>query len=218
MNEVFDPERVDDFFNSSADARADALKADRSTNYSVVRLELLEQIYHDLYEQRVKQPDKRQWQHRILPSREVLKVSRGDDEKCEQLTLEIKGIQSLRCPTCSDQETLKVDAVLLATGYVRSAHEELLRSLEHLRPHTDEVWRVRRDYRVEMDERKVSTDAGVWLQGCNESTHGLSDTLLSTLATRSGEVVESIFGRTLGEERYSLRSTRWTACVCVKRF
>jgi L-ornithine N5-oxygenase len=32
------------------------------------------------------------------------------------------------------------------------------------------------------------------LQGCNESTHGLSDTLLSILATRGGEMVNSIFG------------------------
>lgn len=199
MNEVFDPERVDDFFNSPADARADALKADRSTNYSVVRLELLEQIYHDLYEQRVKQPDERQWQHRILTSREVFKVSRGDGKNCGKLTLAIKNIHPLRSSSCSDQETVEVDAVLLATGYVRNAHEELLRSLEHLRPHAHKDWRVRRDYKVEMDKEKISADAGIWLQGCNESTHGLSDTLLSTLATRGGEMVESIFGRAPAE-------------------
>jgi L-ornithine N5-oxygenase len=32
------------------------------------------------------------------------------------------------------------------------------------------------------------------LQGCNEKTHGLSDSLLSILAVRGGEMVESIFG------------------------
>ncbi|KFZ18580.1 hypothetical protein V501_01136 [Pseudogymnoascus sp. VKM F-4519 (FW-2642)] len=40
---------------------------------------------------------------------------------------------------------------------------------------------------------KVADTAGVWLQGCNERTHGLSDTLLSILAVRSGELVRSIF-------------------------
>lgn len=29
-------------------------------------------------------------------------------------------------------------------------------------------------------------------QGCNEATHGISDSLLSVLAVRSGEVVNSL--------------------------
>ncbi|KAF7504019.1 hypothetical protein GJ744_002898 [Endocarpon pusillum] len=194
VNEVFDPERTDHFYNSLPAARADALRADRGTNYSVVRLELLEQIYHDLYEQRVKQPDDAQWQRRILPSREIIHVTKDEGSKCGKLSLTIKNISPLGSPSGSDQEMLEVDAVVLATGYVRNAHEKMLKSLEHLRPPADNNWRVRRDYKVEMDRGKVSADAGIWLQGCNESTHGLSDTLLSTLATRGGEMVDSIFG------------------------
>jgi len=57
---------------------------------------------------------------------------------------------------------------------------------------------VRRDYSIPFDSSKVNANAGVWLQGCNESSHGLSDTLLSILATRGGELVESI----LGDARY----------------
>lgn len=200
MNEVFDPERTDHFYNSLPAARADALRADRSTNYSVVRLELLEQIYHDLYEQRVKQPDEAQWQHRILPSREITHVTKSEGTKCGKLSLTIKNRSPLRSPPDSDQEMLEVDAVILATGYIRNAHEKMLKSLEHLRPEADNNWRVRRDYKVEMDASKVSVDAGVWLQGCNESTHGLSDTLLSTLATRGGEMVDSIFGTAYANE------------------
>ena len=194
MNEVFDPERTDHFYNGLPAARADALRADRSTNYSVVRLELLEQIYHDLYEQRVKQQDEAQWQHRILPSREIIRVTNGEGSKCGKLILTIKNISPLGIPPDSDHETLEVDAVILATGYIRNAHEKMLKSLEHLRPQADNNWRIRRDYKVELDRSKVSADAGIWLQGCNESTHGLSDTLLSTLATRGGEMVDSIFG------------------------
>ncbi len=194
MNEIFDPERTDHFYNSLPAARADALRADRSTNYGVVRLELLEQIYHDLYQQRIKQPDEAKWQHRILPSREITHVTKGEGTKCGKLSLTIKNLSPLRSPSDSDQEILEVDAVILATGYVRNVHEKMLQSVEHLRPKADNKWRVRRDYKVEMDASKVGADAGVWLQGCNESTHGLSDTLLSTLATRGGEMVHSIFG------------------------
>lgn len=164
-----------------------------------MRLQLLEQIYQDLYEQRIKQPDETRWQHRILPSREVISVSSGDGKKSGKLTLTFKDISPLRSPADADRETIEVDAIILATGYVRNAHEKMLQRLEHLRPQAADRWSVRRDYKVEMDESKVSAEAGIWLQGCNESTHGLSDTLLSTLATRGGEVVDSIFGNASAE-------------------
>lgn len=95
------------------------------------------------------------------------------------------------------EETIDVDAVFAATGYIRNAHEEMLQPLEGLRPQrggNEEKWNVLRDYRVEFKPGLVSQTAGIWLQGCNESTHGLSDTLLSVLATRGGEVINSIFG------------------------
>jgi L-ornithine N5-oxygenase len=34
--------------------------------------------------------------------------------------------------------------------------------------------------------------AGIYLQGCCEASHGLSDTLLSVLAIRSQEVVDAL--------------------------
>lgn len=38
---------------------------------------------------------------------------------------------------------------------------------------------VERNYRVMFDGAKVDkSQAGVWLQGCNEGTHGVSSTLL----------------------------------------
>jgi L-ornithine N5-oxygenase len=75
------------------------------------------------------------------------------------------------------------------------------------------VMEVGRDYGVRFSPGAVATGSGVWLQGCCEATHGvsgylatcvnhaveltklqLSDTLLSVLSTRSGEMVQSIFG------------------------
>lgn len=92
-------------------------------------------------------------------------------------------------------EVLEVDALMVATGYVRNAHEELLAKVVHLRPTGQgDKWQVRRNYSVVLDPSKVSPHAGIWLQGCNESTHGLSDSLLSVLATRGGEMVDSILG------------------------
>jgi len=98
----------------------------------------------------------------------------------------------------SGEEELEVDYVFTATGYVRNAHESMLSEIRNLLP--DELQKngnfaVSRDYRVQLDGEKVDKRrAGVWLQGCNEGTHGLSDTLLSILAVRGGELVQSIFG------------------------
>lgn len=98
----------------------------------------------------------------------------------------------------SRQFTLDVDLVVVASGYRRDAHEQMLQGLQHLRPETPSdapsSWKVGRDYGLRFRQGAVQSGCGIWLQGCNESTHGLSDTLLSVLATRAGEVVESIFG------------------------
>lgn len=96
----------------------------------------------------------------------------------------------------SRQETLDVDLVVVASGYKRNSHHAMMEGLVHLKQSRDNdaKWTVNRDYSVQFKQGSVSADAGVWLQGCNESTHGLSDTLLSILATRGGEMVDSIFG------------------------
>jgi L-ornithine N5-oxygenase len=193
VNEVFNPDRVDDFYSRSPDERRSDIAADRATNYGVVRLELIEQIYHDLYVQKIKNPNEQEWQHRILPRREVAEIETGSSG--DRLRIRIDAIGHRSGSSSSDPETtevLEVDALMVATGYVRNAHEGLLQKVQQLR--RGNTWQVRRNYSVVLDHSKVSPEAGIWLQGCNEGTHGLSDSLLSVLATRGGEMVDSIFG------------------------
>jgi L-ornithine N5-oxygenase len=47
---------------------------------------------------------------------------------------------------------------------------------------------------VQFEEGTVAPGAGIYLQGCNEQTHGLADSLLSILSVRGGEMVDTIFG------------------------
>ncbi|KAE8145797.1 L-ornithine N(5)-monooxygenase [Aspergillus avenaceus] len=196
VNEVFNPERVDKFFNLSPEERQRSLTADKATNYSVVRLELIEQIYHDMYVQKVQNPDETQWQHRILPGRKITRVEHYGPNK--RMRLHVKAIKDEKDSIVGDgKETLEVDALMVATGYNRNVHEQLLKGVQHLRPTHQERWVPNREYRVDLDPSKVSAQSGIWLQGCNEQTHGLSDSLLSILASRSGEMVNSIFGSEL---------------------
>lgn len=191
---MFNPERIEKFYNLSPEERQRSLTADKATNYSVVRLELIEQIYNDLYLQRVQNPNEKQWQHRILPASQITRVEHHDGAQNNRMRIHVNSAKE-NDPTFQGKESLEVDALMVATGYQRDAHEDLLRNVSHLRPMS--TWSPGRDYRVELDPRKVSSQAGIWLQGCNEKTHGLSDSLLSVLATRGGEMVQSIFGNQL---------------------
>ena len=188
---------MDDVYAQSPEVREAELTKDRGTNYGVVRLELLERIYGTIYKQRIKNEDETAWQHRILPFRSVTHVD--DLPGSDRVRLYIKNDSHIYGGShCVKKESLDVDILVAATGYTRDAHELMLRPAEFLRRDQDnqeKKWKVSRDYRVIFKPGSVSDDAGVWLQGCNESTHGLSDTLLSILANRGGELVDSIFGR-----------------------
>ncbi|KAF2500519.1 L-ornithine 5-monooxygenase (L-ornithine N(5)-oxygenase) [Lophium mytilinum] len=204
VNEIFNPDRVSPTYAQDPGLRAATISEDRGTNYGVVRLDLLERIYETLYTQRIRYGNdaaaEAEWPHRILPHRivgaveESLVLPRG-----VRLTIRNSSPQfySGALPGQDLEEVMDVDAVFVATGYKRNAHEELLRDARALRrggERRDDKWEVARDYRVLFEDGKVSEDAGIWLQGCCEKTHGLSDTLLSILANRGGDMVKSIFG------------------------
>ncbi|KAI9663353.1 MAG: hypothetical protein M1831_002637 [Alyxoria varia] len=214
VNEIFNPDRVTPFYNTPDPHRHTAVNTDRSTNYSVVRPELLNQIYEHMYHQRLSLgSDEPTWKHRILKNTSVRSARpwENDGDGGKKLTLELSD-----SVTGADKGVMEFDAVIFATGYRRDAHEEILTpcwdlleqpapkpssasntnkiTAEHdeTRPNVE----VTRDYKVKMREGAFAegSEAGVWLQGCNEQTHGLSDTLLSILASRSGELVRSLFG------------------------
>jgi L-ornithine N5-oxygenase len=162
------------------------IATEKATNYGVVRLELIEAIYYDMYLQRVENPDESQWQHRILTETEVTRVER--QQHTDRVLVYAKSQDEQEC-----EEPLEFDAVVVATGYQRDSHKALLEKVQDLQPAGVSGWVSDRSYRVPLDGAKISSDSGIWLQGCNEGTHGLSDSLLSVLAVRGGEMVQSAF-------------------------
>jgi L-ornithine N5-monooxygenase len=85
---------------------------------------------------------------------------------------------------------LSADLLVHATGYRPRDLDTLLGRTAKLclRDDKDAV-RVGRDHRVELSPEVT---AGIYLQGATEHTHGLTSTLLSTTAVRSGEILESL--------------------------
>ncbi|KAI9655498.1 MAG: hypothetical protein M1829_000642 [Trizodia sp. TS-e1964] len=178
VNEIFDPDRVDRVYQQSDEVRAAAILQDRGTNYGVVRLELLEQIYADLYSQRIKCNDESQWQHRILPFCEVENIEdvfSPDSAPALRLHIRNTSYNQKRNQLNQLNQVMDADILLVATGYVRNAHEDLLQHVHFLMPEggrTGETWKVDRNYRVKMNRQMVPQELGIWLQGCNEKSHG----------------------------------------------
>lgn len=117
-------------------------------------------------------PDPSTWSLRLVTNRELrggkaVVSSTGRN----QVELQLKNIQT------GDNETFseKYDLVVLATGYKRNPFASVLKPLESiLEPGTSGAqFRVDRNYRLCLLAGKVRRDAGVWLQGCCESTHGV---------------------------------------------
>ncbi|KAF2398428.1 hypothetical protein EJ06DRAFT_532177 [Trichodelitschia bisporula] len=196
VNEIFDPDRVDPFFVTPTPRRRAILAANKATNYGVVRENLLNHIYETLYMQRLTGAPTSSWPHRIIPGTVVTSIetpaSSGpiilNTAPVAQETATEGGVGYVK------DEMREFDGVFVATGYRRDLHETILASSSGLLPAGAKDWDVGRDYRVRFAEGEVAPSAGVWLQGCCEETHGLSDSLLSILAVRGGEIVQSMFG------------------------
>ncbi|KAI1353875.1 L-lysine 6-monooxygenase (NADPH-requiring)-domain-containing protein [Xylaria sp. FL0043] len=219
VNSIFNPSYVDELFSRSSEQRQSLLGDARSTNYGVVRLELIEHLYERMYDQlRNLGRDSKKWPHRILGSTTIA----GVESEGDRIRLMVRPFSA----TNNDQEGVYVksdadeildcDLVIAATGYQRQAHLTMMEDVADLLPESPEpingveskgIQRknydatvrgrpvnVGRDYGLQFAPEKVSPGSGIWLQGCCEGTHGLSDTLLSILAVRSQEIVDSVFG------------------------
>lgn len=167
VNEIFNADFVDHVHSRSQAEREALLQEFWHTNYACPDLELIEQIFKVFYEQRVKGETR----HRFLRRHEVRSVRAGAD-----------GIHITVLDLNADRESTHCyDAVVLATGYARDHHKALLAPLA---PYLG-------DFTADRCYRLHSTPnfrPAVFLQGACETSHGLSDTLLSVTAVRTGEI------------------------------
>ncbi|WP_234399361.1 lysine N(6)-hydroxylase/L-ornithine N(5)-oxygenase family protein [Psychromicrobium lacuslunae] len=171
-NRVFDPSAVDDFFYAPDDVRAELINRHRSTNYSCVDLELINELYAIEYRERVQGP------RRLIfrPGTEVLEAVESDAAVSVTLHDRIKG----------QAENQRYDAVVCATGFNSQGVSGLLRGVGILGNQTPSFGR---DYELLLDGVPVT---GLFVQGPTESTHGLTSTLLSNVAVRGGELLNSV--------------------------
>ncbi|WP_066742888.1 lysine N(6)-hydroxylase/L-ornithine N(5)-oxygenase family protein [Cupriavidus sp. D384] len=176
VNEIFAPAYTDVVFEQTQAGRDHLIDEYLNTNYSVIDADLIERIYAMLYRQKVSG----QFRVNLLTCKAVQAAHAG----AYGVELTIASTAPSTAAT-ADCETRRYDAVVLATGYERESHRRLLAPLaDYLGDFS-----VDRNYRVQTAPELA---VPVYLQGFCQSSHGLSDTLLSVLPARAEEIAGAI--------------------------
>jgi L-ornithine N5-monooxygenase len=171
-NELFYPSFVDEFFVSRPEARKQMLKELHHTNYSGLAPGMMDSLYRSVYLDRLNGRGRLE----MITTHDITSARDDGDEIVLELT---------DWRTGAVQE-LRTDLVLLGTGF----STEMPQMVRHVADAIGlEKIEVTRDYRLVID--RPST-AACYLQGVNEATHGIADSLLSILAIRSNDILQDI--------------------------
>ncbi|HYO11906.1 MAG TPA: SidA/IucD/PvdA family monooxygenase [Thermoanaerobaculia bacterium] len=178
-NEIFFPQMVD-FLYTLPEGKRRMIQDDcKDVNYAVVDTPLIRQIYRCLYQEKVLGRDRA----RILPYLHL-----------EELA-ETEGVVMARFrDLLRDQEVfLEADGLILCTGYRWPKEHPLLDGLSgYIQKNGSNEYKVERDYSL---TTAPSFSPGIFLQGFAEGTHGASETVLSLVAIRAGDILKSLLAR-----------------------
>jgi L-ornithine N5-monooxygenase len=174
-NRVFDPDAVDDFYTADPGVRRRLIDYHRSTNYSAVDLPLIEDLYAREYAERVAG-------QRRLFLRGASSISRTEEDD------DGVRVHILHHPTGA-VDVVDCDAVIYATGFRPASLQGILGDLHHRVVQVDGRPAVSRDYQLATEP---PTAGNLYIQGNTEHTHGLTSSLLSNIAIRSGEILASV--------------------------
>lgn len=181
-NRIFDPQAVDEYFAAPEDVKRRLMDYHGNTNYSVVDIDLIDDLYRQSYQEKVLGTERLRF----------LNVSRLTAVK-ETPTGALATVTSL---VTGEETDLDADVVVFATGYSPADPTSLLGEVAD-RCLRDDEGRVRvdRDWRIATDP---ALRCGIYLQGGTEHTHGITSSLLSNTAIRVGEILDSLLGRGTG--------------------
>lgn len=177
-NELYYPSFVDDFYASPPEARERMLREMHKTNYSCVTPAMLETLYSELYLDRLGKRNDR----RLITMVDVTSAQEVAGEVVLELTDRRTGAVT----------QLHRDLVFLGTGFAWETPRLIRRLADAIG--LDQV-QVTRAYRMILDGPATGA---CYLQGINEATHGIGDSLLSVLGHRAQDIALDIAAHRTG--------------------
>jgi L-ornithine N5-oxygenase len=172
MNELYYPSFVDKVFEAQPEGRSQILREMHRTNYSGISPGLLESLYSDLYLDRLAGRDSKH----LITMADIRAAREADGDAVIELADRRTGAVT----------ELRLDLVFLGTGFDREM-PALIRGLTAALGVKEVA--VTRRYRLVLDEQ---SDAACYLQGVNEASHGIADSLLSIVGNRGTDVARDI--------------------------
>ncbi|MCC0095441.1 lysine N(6)-hydroxylase/L-ornithine N(5)-oxygenase family protein [Streptomyces flavotricini] len=177
VNGIFDPDAVGQFYSAPQDVKQTLIGYHSNTNYSVVDLDLSQELYRRIY------------QEKVLGTQrfKMLNAARATaaEEHADGVRVTVDSLAG------DSSRVIDADVVVYATGYRPSDPLPLFRELlADCKRDGEGRLVVGRDYRVTTSD---AVRCGIYLQGAStEHSHGLAAGLLSNTAVRSGEIAASI--------------------------
>jgi L-ornithine N5-monooxygenase len=171
-NELFFPSFIDQFYPARPEARRQMLAEMHHTNYAGLAPGMMDALYRQIYLDRLSGRSRLD----MITMHDITAAHDDGDEVVLELT---------DWRTGATRE-LRTDLVLLGTGFEPTMPRMVRRVTDAIG--LSEVT-VTRDYRLVID--RPST-AACYLQGVNEATHGIADSLLSVLAPRANDILQDI--------------------------
>nr|WP_280694287.1 SidA/IucD/PvdA family monooxygenase [Kitasatospora sp. GAS204B] len=172
-NEIYYTSFIDEFHSAPPEAREQLLREMHLSNYAGLAPAMLDTLYRQRYLERLGGAERL----KIVTMTEITATRMEGSEI----------VLSMRDRKTGKISESRCDLVLLGTGF-EGAMPRLVQEL------ADELGlaeiTVDRHYRLDVPQ--VTDGASCYLQGVNEATHGISDSLLSVLAGRSSEIVSDL--------------------------
>jgi L-ornithine N5-oxygenase len=180
VNELFYPSFVDEFFAMSGPAREKVLGEMHLTNYAGLAPPFLDELYTMIYRQRMLgQPVSAvRPLTEVVGARVAARPGGGEEVVLDVRDLRTECVEQVRC-----------DAVFLGTGF-DPRMPAMVRRLAEAAALPELT--VNRNYRADLG---AGAQGGLYLQGVNEATHGISDSLISVLAQRSADIAGDMLER-----------------------
>ncbi|MDF6017185.1 lysine N(6)-hydroxylase/L-ornithine N(5)-oxygenase family protein [Streptomyces sp. JH34] len=178
-NRIFDPGAVDEYFAAPGNVKRRLMDYHGNTNYSVVDIDLIDDLYRQMYQEKVLGTERL----RFLNVSRLAAVEEKPDTVHATVTSLVTG----------EETVLDADIVVFATGYSPVDPLGLLgEAAGHCLRDEEGRVRVERDYRIATGS---DLSCGIYLQGGTEHTHGITSALLSNTAIRVGEILDSLLAR-----------------------
>ncbi|MFC4500300.1 MULTISPECIES: lysine N(6)-hydroxylase/L-ornithine N(5)-oxygenase family protein [Streptomyces] len=168
------------YFNElPAQRRADILREQRNAGVDGITDSLMGSLYRRLYHlDHVIQSDMR---HRLLTGRRAV----GLTQEGSHYVVDLHDLNRGKV------ERVPADLVILCTGYSNQV-PEYLKPIQERLAIVDGEFQTNADYSVDFDG---PSDHRVYVQGFAQSSHGISDLVLSLASWRGASIINSVVGR-----------------------